>query len=139
MCTALVQYRSALRSARTSIRSNGLSKAGLNEAADGVRTATKSFVADIGGLGKPQTSSGASAQQALSQLSVQLQTEANAVQEVASNGTPTLSVVSTVQTALAHAKSELTTAVEHIKQLDTKGDLKSAFAQAPACANAVGT
>ena len=139
MCTALVHYRSALRSARTSIRANGVSKASLQKAVEGVRTATKSFVEDVRGLGAPQTSAGKSAQQAVSHLSEQLQTEANSVRAVASNGTPTLSVVSTIQTALAHAKSEFASTVEQLKTLDAKGDLKNAFAQAPACANAVGS
>jgi hypothetical protein len=139
MCTALVRYRSSVRSARTSIRANGLSKDSVQKAAKSVRTATRSFVDDVRGLGKPQTAAGASAQQTISHLSDQLQTEANSVRAVTSTGTPTLSVVSTVQTALAHAKSEVTTAVEQLKTLSAKGDLKNAFAQAPACANAVGS
>jgi hypothetical protein len=139
MCTALVNYRAALRNARTSIRTNGLSKDSVQKALDSVQAATKTFANDIRGLDKPQTAAGASAQQTVSHLVEQLQTEAKAVQSVRTNGTPTLSAVSTIQTAIVHAKSEFTTAVNQLKQLDAKGELTDAFQQAPACANAVGS
>jgi hypothetical protein len=139
MCTALVNYRAALRGARTSIRANGLSKGSVQKALDSVQAATTTFAKDISGLGKPGTAAGASAQQTVTHLTAQLKTEANAVQAVRANGTPTLSVISTIQTALSHAKSEFSTAVEQLKHVDAKGDLTNAFKQAPACATAVGS
>jgi len=139
VCTALVNYRAALRSARTSIRANGLSKDSVQKALDSVQAATKTFAKDLRGLGKPQTAAGASAQRTISHLTEQLQTEAKAVQAARANGTPTLTVLSTIQTALTHAKSEFSTAVDQLKQLDAKGELTNAFKHAPACANAVGT
>jgi len=139
VCTALVNYRAALRSARTSIRTNGLSKNSVRKALDSVQAATKTFANDLRGLDKPKSATGASAQQTISHLTEQLQTEAKAVQAARANGTPTLTVLSTIQTALTHAKSEFSTAVDQLEQLDAKGELTNAFKQAPACANAGGT
>ena len=133
LCTALATYKNAVTSAATSVKQNGVSKDSLKQAVDSVTGATKTFGDDLKALDAPSTAAGASAKKTVDTLATKVQTEADAVHAAVSNGTPTLSVISTIQTALAQTRQALQTATAQLQQLDPSSEIRSALGNAPSC------
>jgi uncharacterized protein YukE len=133
LCTALATYKNAVTSAATSVKENGVSEKSLKHAVDSVSSATKTFGDDLKALDAPSTKAGESAQKTVSTLATKVQTEADTVRAAVSNGTPTLSLISTIQTALAQTRSALRTATTQLQQLDASNELRSALTNTPSC------
>jgi chromosome segregation ATPase len=132
-CTALATYKNAITQAAANVKENGVSKASLRSAVDDVSAATKTFGSDVEALDAPATSTGASAKKTVKTLADEVQTQADTVQAAVSNGTPTLSLLSTIQTALTRTKNALATATTQLEQLDAESEVRSALTSAPTC------
>jgi hypothetical protein len=132
-CTALASYKNAVTQAATSVKEGGLSKESLQSAVGSVSDATKTFGADIKALDTPDTSAGASAKKTVSTLADEIQTEADAVRAAMADGAPTLSALSTIQTAITQATNALKTATTELQQLDASSEIRSALTTTPSC------
>jgi hypothetical protein len=132
VCTAVTTYQASLTDAAKSVTSNP-SKAGLQDAADAAKSATDTFVSDLKGLGKPDTTAGQQAKDTVDTLSSNLKTDMSTIQDAAGAGG--LQAISGITAGLATAQTQITSAVTTLKGLDAKGELSDAFAQAPSCAS----
>ncbi len=136
LCSALTTYTTSLTNAAKTLSGN-LSKSGVQDAADSVKSATDTFVSDTKGLGKPDTSSGQQAKDTIDTLSSNLDNDVSTIQDAAGSGL--LQGASTITTTLTKVQSELTTAFDQLKSLDAKGELSQAFSDAPSCSSLTAT
>ena len=132
VCSAVTTYTKSLKDAAQTLTGN-VSKAGLQDAADSVKSATDTFVSDTKSLGKPNTNAGQQAKQTLDTLSSQLKTGESTIEDAA--GTGLLQGAAAVTAALATAQTQVTTAFNELKGLDAKGELSQAFSQASSCSS----
>jgi hypothetical protein len=132
VCSAITTYKTALTDTATSVKSNP-SKSGLQDAANAAKSATDTFVSDVKGLGKPDTTAGQQAKDTIDTLSTNLNKDISTIEDAA--GTGGLQSISVIAGALATAQTQLKSAVSTLKGLDTQGELSSAFKQAPSCAS----
>lgn len=130
VCTAASTYRTSVTDAAKSFSDNP-SKAGLQDAADQVRTATDTFVSTTKSLGKPNTSAGQQAKATLDTLTTGLNEDASTIEDAAGKGV--IAGIPVITATLTTAKSQITTAFNELKGLDPKGELGSAFSQAASC------
>jgi hypothetical protein len=108
----------------------------LQGVVDDMKSATSTFVDDLQGLGRPDTESGQQAQDALEQLSDQLDDGVSSIEDAfddVSGVSGLLTAVSTVSTTLSSMGSDLTSTLDEIRQLDPGGELEDAFDQAGDC------
>jgi hypothetical protein len=136
LCTAITTYQKSLTTIANNTAKLALSKSALQQAVTQAKDATDTFVSTVKGLGTPQTTAGADAKKTVDTLATQLQDGADKI-AAASSGS-TLNTISVVSSTLITAQDQLKTAITQLKQLDAKGELQSAFKQAPACANVSG-
>ena len=136
VCGAAVTYGSSLTAAAKSVTGNP-SKAGLQDAADQVKSATDTFVSTIKGVGKPNTPSGQQAKATLDTLATQLDTDSSTIQGATEDSV--LAGVAAATGALATAQAQIKTAFSTLKGLDAKGELGQAFAQASSCSSLTGS
>jgi hypothetical protein len=140
LCTVLVTWTSAMSSIGGSLTSSGLSKEGLTSAADDVKSANEDLVAGLSGLGKPDTEAGQEAKDSLDQLSEDLKTDTQKIQDAVDGATGlsgVLSAVPVVTATLTTMGSQLSSTFQGLEQLDAKGELKDAFEQSSACKDLV--
>jgi hypothetical protein len=136
LCSAVTTYRTALQSAGDSLKSGGVTRSALSDAADDVTTATDSFVDDLDGLGKPDTDAGAQAKQSVDGLSSDLKTSKDEIEkatEDVSTLSEVLTAVSTVSATLANATTQISETWNALQQLDAKDELSQAFASSDSC------
>jgi hypothetical protein len=135
VCSAVATYQGSLTDAAKSVTGN-ISKSGLQDAADQVKSATDTFVSETKSLGKPDTEAGKQAKTTLDTLSSQLDTDVSAVQSATGSGV--LAAVSSISATLATAQKQITTAFDQLKGLDASSELSDAFSQASACSSLTG-
>jgi hypothetical protein len=131
VCAATKVYKESLVTASDSVKGGGLSKSGLQDAAQNVKTATDTYVSSLKDLGSPETDSGKAAKTTVDNLVASLQHDANEIADASSGSV--LEAVSVVSTALVTARDEVASAVDELEKVDAKGELKNAFATAPSC------
>ena len=135
VCTSLVTWQTAIKSAAGSVKSDP-TKSGLQTAADAAKSATQTLASDLEGLGKPDTPSGQQAKDSLDQLSTSLQQDVAAIETAAtgvSGVSGALSAVTTATETLATMQTQVKTTVTDIQGLDANGELNNAFASSSAC------
>jgi hypothetical protein len=135
VCSAVATYKGSLTDATKSLTGN-ISKSGLQDAADQVKSATDTFVSTTKSLGKPDTEAGKQAKTTLDTLSSQLDADVSAVQSATGSGV--LAAVSSISATLVTAQKQITTAFDQLQGLDAKGELSDAFSQASACSSLTG-
>jgi hypothetical protein len=133
VCAATKAYKSSIETASASVKGGGLSKSGLQTAAENVRTSTDTYVSTLKELGTPQTGAGKDAKKTVDGLVTSLQADAEKIANASSGSV--LEAVSVVSTALVTARDEVAAAVDELEKVDAKGELKTAFEQAPSCAS----
>ena len=111
LCSAIVIYRSSITDAATNLKEGNVSKSALDDAAESVNDATKTFVDSVHGLGQPETKAGGEIKQTLDGLATSLQTDFQAIQDATSGSSSALSVVSAVSATLTTARSQVSAAV----------------------------
>lgn len=136
VCGAAVTYQASLTDAVTSLTGN-LSKSGLQDVADQVKSATDTFISTTKDLGKPNTTDGQQAKQTLDTLASGLDKDVSTIKDAATNGV--VSGIPAITSALTTAQSQITTAFNDLKGLDPAGELGTAFSQAPPCASFTGS
>jgi hypothetical protein len=134
-CTAYTTWKKALETAGKQVASSP-SKESLKKAGTDVETATKTFTSDLKGLGTPKTQGGQAAKNSVDKLATTLEADASKISQTVKGVSGLSGVVSaaaSVSSTLTAMGSAVTSTLQTIKSANVKGELKTAFAQAPAC------
>jgi hypothetical protein len=134
-CTAYTTWKNSIESIGKQVASSP-SKKSLETAASDLETATQTFASDLKGLGKPDTQSGQAAKNSVDKLATTLQADASKISETVkgvSGVTGVVSAAANVNRTLTAMGSAVTSTLQTLQNANVKGDLKSAFDQAPAC------
>ena len=136
VCSATTTWKSSVTSAVDSAQSGTLSKDSLQKAADQVDTATKTFTDTVKGLGNPNTKAGAQAKQLLDELSTQIDTERQKIDDAIGGATSVSAIVSAAPVVLGSLQAmgtDVTNTFKQFRALDASGELSKAFDQSSAC------
>jgi hypothetical protein len=136
VCGALVTWKSDITAIGNNLKAGTPTKATLQDAANQVEKDTQTLADSLKSLGKPNTQSGAQAQDAVNQLHSQI-TDGKAAIESATKGVSTVSgalaAVSSVSGTLSTMATQISSTVTKLEQLDPGGELQKAFSNASSC------
>ena len=144
ICTSVSTWNDTLTSAGSTLGDpKDLSVNEFKDTVAGVVDATETLAGDLGDLGAPDTEAGAQAQEQLTTLSDNLESEAeelNAATADADTIEELLTNVSTITGSLSAMSADVKTTLDSIAALDGAAELEDAFASAESCAgvNAAG-
>jgi len=138
-CTAITTWGDSLTSVTGQLSSpSSLSTSALEDAANDVKSSTETLVDDLKGLGAPDTESGQAVKDSIDELSATLESQAANIQSTAdgvSGLTDLPSAVTSILTSLsAMGAAALSSTLDLLQNVDAKGELQTAFEDAPACA-----
>ena len=136
VCGAMSTWVTSVQSAMSDVSKGNVSKDSLTTAGDDLKSATTTFVDDIKALGPPDTTDGQKAKDQIDSLADELSTDADTIKSAlsdAANGTNIVGSMQTISTTAQKMGSQAQATVNSLKQLDPKGELKSAFQNAPNC------
>jgi hypothetical protein len=137
VCSAITTWQSSITDAVNSVKDNP-SKEGVDNAFNDAKDATKTFTDDVKGLGTPETDAGQQAQDALNELSSDLEAGVQQVQQAietaeGAGATGALSAISAVSATLSTLMSQATTTFSQLQNLNGGQELKNAFDNASSC------
>lgn len=136
LCTAVTTWKTSVTNAAEPLKNGNLSKSSIQSAGNELQDATNTFVSSVKKLGKPNTASGAQAQQAVDKLSQEIQDGTQKISAAAKGVTgvsDSLGAISTATATLSTMATEVSSTFTTLQGLDPKGELKTAFNQADAC------
>jgi hypothetical protein len=135
VCTAVSSYATSLREIAGALGNDGLSKGSLRGAAEDLKASTSAFVDDIERLGRPEAVANSEAATIVQGLATDLRKDADTIRSATEDvgSTDLLSAAPAVGAALVTAKDHVTSAIEQLKQVDPRGELRQAFANADSC------
>src|SRR3990172_6105336 len=138
-CTAITTWTDSLTSVTEQFSSpSSLSKEGLENAANDVKSSTETLVADLKGLGAPDTESGEAVKSSLDELSTTLEAEVANIEsavEGASGLTELPSAISSITTSLSAMGTAFPSPLQAPESADARGELQPALEASPACAD----
>lgn len=140
LCTAITSWTSSIRKTGNSLRAGNLDQAKLEQAAKDFGASTRQLADDLKALGRPNTSAGQKAKSSVDKLAGQVQADADQIRKAAKGASGLSGVqqaLASVAGTLTQMSGQLTTTFSELGRLDSKGELKSAFKQAPACSSLV--
>ena len=136
VCEAFVTWNNSITDAGQGIKDNP-SEEGIRTAGDEIQSATQTLADDLRGLGKPDTESGQQAKDTIDQLATNLDTSLQKISDAmdnASGAAGAVTAASTIGTSLVEMADHVSTAFQHLQDLDAQGELQSAFEQGDSCA-----
>jgi phage-related protein len=136
VCEAFVAWNNSITDAGQGIRDNP-SEEGIRTAGEQIQSATQTLADDLRGLGRPDTESGQQAKDTIDQLATNLDTSLQKINEAMDNASGTAGAVtaaSTIGTTLVEMADHVSTAFQHLQEIDAQGELQSAFEQGDSCA-----
>jgi hypothetical protein len=136
ICGSMSTWVTAVQNSMDPVSKGDISKDSLTSAGDDLKSATTTFVDDVKSLGPPDTASGQKAKDEIDTLADELSTDADTIKSALndiSSGSGIAAAVSTITTTAQKMGTQAQTAVNNLKGLDAKGELKSAFENAPNC------
>ena len=136
ICGSMSTWVTAVQKSMEPVSKGDISKSTLSTAGDDLKSATTTFVDSVKALGPPDTASGQQAKDQIDTLANELSTDADTIKSALndiSSGTGITTAVATISTTAQKMSSQAQTAVTNLKNLDAKGELKSAFQNAPNC------
>ncbi|WP_159081331.1 hypothetical protein [Nocardioides sediminis] len=138
LCTSVGAWTTTMEEARTTLSEpRELSAADLEATIDQVSSSTSTLVGDLGDLGAPDTEAGDAAQERLTALSDEMESQSAVVEEAAGsepgNLQQLLDRVSTVTGAAAAMLSEAKAAVADLRELDGAQELQDAIEGTASC------
>ena len=95
-----------------------------------MKSATDTLESDLKDLGKPNTEAGEQAKTSIDQLSSDLTTDVDSIKTAVdgvSDVNSAITAAATVTMALTTMKNQVTSTYTNLKQLDSKGELQTAF------------
>lgn len=136
VCEAFVNWNNSITDAGQAIKDNPTEE-GINSAGDEIRSATQTLADDLRGLGRPDTETGQQAKDTIDQLVTSLDTSLQKIRDAMDNASGTAGAVtaaSTIGTSLVTMADHVSTAFGQLEDIDTQGELQSAFESADSCA-----
>jgi hypothetical protein len=136
VCSAITTWTGSLQSAADSLKGGNISKDSLTSAADGVKSATDTFVGDVKGLGTPDTDGGKQAKESIDGLSDELKQDVQEMEDAvagASDLSGVLTAVSKVSGTFVTMGNQVKSTFSELEKIDPKGELEDAFKQADSC------
>jgi methyl-accepting chemotaxis protein len=136
-CTAVTDWTDEIERIAGDAASS-LSEESLREAADGVSTATDTFVEELQDLGAPDTESGQEIEDATQELTDAVEAEKADVEEAvegASDTTEIAAALAVVGSSLQTLATALQSTLQAIEDADVSGELQTALEDSPACEN----
>ncbi len=142
LCSSITTWTSSLSSIADSLKGGGVpTKESLSSAVDDAKGATSDFTSSLGDLGKPDTEAGQQAKDSVDQLSTQIDEDIATIEDAVDGATGVSGIVNAVQVisaTVSKAGSQVTDTLTSFQDLDAKGELESAFKDAPACQKLTG-
>jgi hypothetical protein len=142
LCSAITTWTSSISSVGETLKGGDLSKDSLTSAVDDVKSATETFTSDLDGLGKPDTEAGQQAKEAVDQLSTDLKADMTTIQDAvdgASGLSGLIAAAPGIVTTLGTMGTQASSTISSLQSLDAKGELESAFKDAPSCSELAGS
>lgn len=137
VCSAIVTWKSSIKSSTASLTGGNLSQDSLETAAGDMKSATETLGSDLEDLGKPDTQAGQQAKDSIDQLSSELKTGADSMKSAAddiSDVSSARAATTTMSSTLATMRNQVSSTVTSLKQMDPTGELQTAFQQSSSCA-----
>ena len=134
-CTAVSTWKTSVKNIGAQVASSP-SKASLEKASSDFDSKTKTLVSDLKGLGKLDTPSGQQAKNSVDKLVATLQSDLSKIEQTVkgvSGVSGLVSAAATLSGTLTSMEAALTSTLHTIQNADVKGELSTAFDQAPAC------
>jgi hypothetical protein len=123
-----------MTSAADSLKGGNVTRDSVKKAAEDAKSATDKLTSDLKKLGKPNTSSGAQAQQKVDQLSSQVSEGVDSIQttvENVSSVSSAIDAVTTVSSTLRTLKIDITAAYNTLSKLDPGSELQQGSSRRP--------
>ena len=136
ICGSMKTWVTAVQKSMEPVSKGDISKSSLTGAGDDLKGATSTFVDDVKSLGPPDTASGQKAKDEIDNLADELSSDADTIKSALndiSSGTGITTAVSTISTTATKMGTQAQSTVTNLKGLDAKGELKTAFENAPNC------
>lgn len=141
-CSALTTWTDSLKSVTEQFASpSSLTQDGLTDAANDVKSSTKSLVDDLRGLGPPDTDSGEAVKTSVDELSTTLENEVAKIEDAAqgvSGLTDLPGAITSITASLSAMGSAFASTLQAIESADVQGELRTALEDSPACAGISG-
>jgi hypothetical protein len=135
VCTAFVDWQT-LEKIHSDLKGGAPSTSDLRQAGRQLEDSTTTLTRSLKQLGKPDTAGGEAAKANLDTLATELSDGKDKIEESlksTSSAAEALGALSTVSATVATMGHNVTATVDHMKQLDPKGELEQAFHNADAC------
>jgi hypothetical protein len=138
LCSSVAAWTTTMEDARTTLSNpRELSAADLETTIDQVRSSTSTLVDDLGDLGTPDTEAGDAAEERLTALSDEMESQSAVVEEAAGSEADSLQQrlerASTVTGAAAAMVSEAKAAIADLRELDGAQELQDALESTASC------
>jgi hypothetical protein len=136
LCSAITTWQSSITSIVTSLQSNGLTKDSLTSAFDDAKTATNELTSTLGDLGKPDSESGQQAQDAVDQLSSEISSDIQTIQDAVENASGVsgfLNAAQVTKDTITKAGTQVSSTITTLQGIGAQDEFKSAFADSSSC------
>jgi membrane protein implicated in regulation of membrane protease activity len=135
VCSSFNTWVTSLEETTTTLKDQGLSisKDDIRTALDDAGAATDLLVTNVKDAGPPESEDGDKAKSELQTLTNQLEHQIDVVKDAVASGGSTLSLVSTVTTAISTAASDVQATLNELDNLDPAGELSDAFKNSDDC------
>jgi hypothetical protein len=141
LCTSLSTWQKSLTAIVNDVKGGNVTKDSLTSAVDDAKAATDTLASDVKDLGAPDTASGQQAKDEVDQLSTSLKDGVATIEDSVKNASGVSGIVqavSTVGSTVVSMGNDVKSTLTSLQQLDSKGELKTAFQNADACSSFVG-
>jgi len=134
VCSALSDWRTSVQEAVDSVQASPSADT-LRQAAEDADSATEDLVSTLKGLDRPETEAGQEAQEAVDDLSNDVETARSAIDDAVddASGAGMLQAVSTIAAALSTLQTEVSSTLDRLEGLDGGQELKDAFQSNESC------
>jgi methyl-accepting chemotaxis protein len=141
-CTAITTWTDALKNVTDQFTDlSSFSEEGLRTASEDVKAATDTLVADLKGLGAPDTESGDEVKSSIDELSTTLESELETIQTTVddtSGITELPAAARDIATSLSAMSTAFSSTLSTIEDADAQGELRDALEASPACSDITG-
>lgn len=141
-CSAITTWGDALTSVTHQLSTPSLSTPALEDVANDATSATETLVDDLKGLGVPDTESGQAVKDSIDGFTATLEREAASIHDAADGAVGVSGLrnaIGSITTSLAAmGAAALTSTADLLQNTDAKDELRTAFKDAPACAEVSG-
>jgi len=141
LCSAITTWTSSLTSIASTLQSGGVNKDSLTTAVDDAKSSTQDFTSTLDDLGKPDTDSGQQAQDAVDQLSSEIKTDIQTIQDATDNVSGVsgiLNAVTVIKDTITKAGTQVSGTVTTLQGIGAQNEIQDAFKNSQSCQTLTG-